>query len=119
MAVPPETTRDVVADHSLVAGDDVLDGAGEDVAVVGEAGGEGRAVVEDVFRHGFRPFELILKGLDVFPHLDDLLLLLWEGEVLPFADLLHGEGFRVLGGCRDRFGGMDVVGADGSNSSFC
>lgn len=48
MAIPSESTGDVVAGHGLVPGDDVLDGSGEDVAIVREAGGEGRAVVEYV-----------------------------------------------------------------------
>lgn len=56
MAIPAETARHVVACHGLVASDDVLDGAGEDVTVVREAGGEGRAVVEDIFRARFGAF---------------------------------------------------------------
>ena len=40
---------DAVSGHDGVAGDDVFDCAGEDVAVVGEAGGERGSVVECVF----------------------------------------------------------------------
>ena len=47
VAVPPEAALDAAALHRLVAGDDVLDVAGEQVAVVRQAVGEGRAVVED------------------------------------------------------------------------
>jgi len=50
VAIPAEAARDVMAGHGLVARDDVLDCAGEDVTVVREAGGEGRAIVEDVLR---------------------------------------------------------------------
>lgn len=48
VAVPAEAARDVVASHGLVARDDVLDGTGEDVAVVGQAGGKWGPIVEDV-----------------------------------------------------------------------
>ena len=47
MGVPTEATLDLVATLGLVAGDEVLGVAGEQVAVVGQAVGEGRAVVED------------------------------------------------------------------------
>eukprot|EP00966_Prymnesium_polylepis_P237473 5492223-Prymnesium_polylepis.2 len=46
VAVPPEAALDVVARLVSVAADDVLDGAGEDVAVVRQTRGERRAVVE-------------------------------------------------------------------------
>lgn len=49
VTVPPRATGHAVGGLACVAGYDVFDGAGEDVAVVGEAGGEGRAVVERVF----------------------------------------------------------------------
>ena len=48
MAVPAGATGDVVAGLAGVAGYDIFDGAGEDVAVVGESGGEGWSVVEGV-----------------------------------------------------------------------
>ena len=47
VGVPTEATLDLVAALGLVAGDEVLGVAGEQVAVVGQAVGEGRAVVED------------------------------------------------------------------------
>ena len=48
VAVPAEPALDPPAPHRLVAGDHVLHVAGEEVAVVGEAVGERRPVVEDV-----------------------------------------------------------------------
>ena len=48
VGVPAEAALDLLAAHGLVAGDGVLDVPGEQVAVVGEAVGEGRTVVEDV-----------------------------------------------------------------------
>lgn len=89
VAVPAEAAGDVVAGHGVEAGDDVLDGAGEDVAVVRETGGEGRAVVEDVFGLILGAGELGLEGLDVGPEGEDGFLLLWEGEVLALAHFLH------------------------------
>lgn len=90
VAVPAEAARDVVAGHRLVARDDVLDGAGEYVAVVREAGGEGGAVVEDVLGEVLGESELSLEGFDFGPVVENLLLLLWEGEVLALAHLFHG-----------------------------
>lgn len=48
MAIPAEAASDVVTVHGLVPGDDVLDGTGEDVAIVREPRCEGRPVIEDV-----------------------------------------------------------------------
>lgn len=59
MAVPAEAAKAV---HGLVAGDDVLDGTGEDVAIVGLGGGEGRAIVEDA--HGIRLRSSLQLGLE-------------------------------------------------------
>ena len=47
VGVPAEAALDLVAAHRLVARDQVLDVAGEQVAVVRQAVGERRAVVED------------------------------------------------------------------------
>ena len=48
VAVPAEAALDPAPAHGVVAGDDVLDEAGQEVAVVGQAVGEGGTVVEDV-----------------------------------------------------------------------
>ncbi len=48
MAIPSETPLDAVSLHGLEAGNDVLDVAGEQVAVVRKSVGERRAVVEYV-----------------------------------------------------------------------
>ena len=80
---------DVEAVHGLVPGDDVLDGAGEDVAVVRESGGERRPVVEDVLGHVFCELELCLERLDFIPKIEGLLLVFREGEVFPFTYFLH------------------------------
>jgi hypothetical protein len=101
VAVPAEAASDVIAVHRLVAGDNVLYGAGEDVAVVREPRGEGRPVIEDVLRLVLGALQLGLEGLYLRPQLEDLLLVFGEGEVLPFAHFVHG-GSRV--GEREREG---------------
>jgi len=50
--VPPESALDPVSPHRPITGDHVLDHAGQQVAVMGTARGEGRAVVEYVFPIG-------------------------------------------------------------------
>lgn len=67
MTVPSEASGHVVAGHALVPRHNVLDGPGKDVAIVGEASGEGRAVVEDVLGQVFGALQLGLEGLDFGP----------------------------------------------------
>ena len=55
VGVPAEAALDVLAAHRLVTRDDVLDVTGEQVAVVRQAVGEGRAVVEDELVAPFSP----------------------------------------------------------------
>ena len=82
MAVPVE-----------VVGNDVLDGAGEDVAVVRESDGEQRIVVENVLQRVLSPFELSLEGLDLRLEANDFLLMFKEGEVFAFTYFFHcGRG---------------------------
>lgn len=78
MTVPSEPAYHVVAPHGLVPRDHVLDGPGENVAVVREAGGEGGAVVEYVGREVLGAIKLSLEGFDFVPVLEDILFLLWE-----------------------------------------
>ena len=80
MAVPAEAASDMEAVHGLVPGDDVLDGAGEDVAVVRESGGERRTVVENVLRRVFGLVELSLEGLNLRPEAEDFLFVFREGK---------------------------------------
>ena len=54
VAVPAETALDHLAAHGLVARHEVLHEAGDDMAVVREAVGEGRAVIEDELRRALR-----------------------------------------------------------------
>jgi len=82
VAVPAEAARDEVAGLRGVAADDVLDGAGGDVAVVRRAGGEGRPVVEGVGRQVPRLLQLLLEGVDALPVLQRRLLLLREVDPL-------------------------------------
>ena len=79
VTIPPGASIDVMSGHARVASHDVLDRAGEDVSVVREAGGEGRAVVERVLRVATFETQSVLGG---------------EGRLVgPFgADVLFGLG---------------------------
>ncbi len=68
--IPAKAALDVPASHCLVARDDVLDRAGEKVAVVREAGGKWRAVEEDE----------LLAALGLSEGLFERVVLLPEGE---------------------------------------
>ena len=46
MVIPIEVVHDVVIIHGVVACNNILDGANKDVAVVGEASGEGNSIFE-------------------------------------------------------------------------
>ena len=70
VAVPPEAALDPLASHGLVAGDRVLDEAGEQVAVVGLAVGERGAVVEDELLGAGALLDRALEGLVGVPALD-------------------------------------------------
>ena len=65
VGVPSETTFDMMSLHRPVAGDDVLDGGGQQMAVVGSAGSEGRAIVECVWLLLRRQLELSLESIDL------------------------------------------------------
>ncbi len=74
VAVPAETPFDKVSAHGLVARQDVFDGAGEEMAVVGGAGGERRAVVEDVFPGAPAVGDGLLERVVLGPEAEDVLL---------------------------------------------
>jgi hypothetical protein len=89
VAVPAEAAFDAPAPHRLVAGHDVLDVAGDEMAVVREAVREGRAVVEDVLVRATRTGRTPLDRLSEDP------LALPVGEHAP---LDRGEaGLRIDG----------------------
>src|SRR5690606_17953791 len=65
MGVPAEAALDAVPAHGLVARHDVLDVARQQVAVVRQAVGEGRAVVEDELVRTVDPgLTLVDRGLE-------------------------------------------------------
>ena len=78
VAIPPEPAADVVATHGLVAGNDVLDGAGEEMAIVGQPRGEGRPVIKHIFRGAAPLFQRPLENMLGIPKLQDFLFLPWE-----------------------------------------
>ena len=97
VAVPTESTVDIVTGRVSVSGDDILDGTCEEMAIVGKAGSEGRAVVE---AEGFPALALLegcLEGVDGAPVSDDLFL--FCGKVEGCGDVvLAKRGGRVLRG---------------------
>lgn len=67
MAIPPESSGHVMTRHRLIACHDVFDCAGQNVSVMREAGGERRAIVEDVLGEMFGALELGFEGIDFVP----------------------------------------------------
>lgn len=98
--VPAEATLDVLAAHRLVARHDVLRVAREQVPVVGQAVGEGRAVVEHELVAAVLPGGVALdRGAERVVRLpvgEDLAL--DRGQVRGGGDAERGSGVRVGGG---------------------
>lgn len=67
VAIPAESSGDVVAGLGGVTGDDILDGTGEDMAVVGKTGGEWGTIVEGVLGLALGELQGGLEGLDLLP----------------------------------------------------
>lgn len=68
-----------------------LDCASENVAVVGEPCGEGRAVKEHVLLAPFCALQLLLERIDFGPKFKDMFLLFRKVEVLALNGVLHGR----------------------------
>ena len=89
VAVPAEAPLHVAPAHGLVPRDDVLDDARQEVAVVGEAGGEGGAVIEAEDGRALAPLQAFGEGALPGPLGEDGLFIL--GEVGTVGDgLEHG-----------------------------
>ena len=104
VAVPTEAPLDPAAAHRLIAGDGVLDEAGEEMAVMRQSVGERRSVVEDVFALGRVQGHGRLEGPVLPPEGKDLLL---EGGI---ARLSRDLGVRGRAG---RVGHGHTVGRHG------
>ena len=72
VGVPAETTLDLIAAHGPVAGNDVLDVAGQQVPVVRETVRERRSVVEDVLRRMVAKFDAGPEGVVGSPVREDV-----------------------------------------------
>lgn len=97
VAIPAKSTGDVETHHGLVTGNDVLDGAGKYVAVVGETRRERGPVVEDVLGLTAGAVQLGLEGVDRVPKLEDLFLLPGKRKVLSLAHFLHRKPTQISG----------------------
>jgi len=114
VAVPAEAALHPAAAHGLVARHHVLDVAGQQVAVVRQAVGERRAVVEDVLVAALLPrFACLHAGLEravLGPVVEDLPLQLGKRRLHRNACGLGARGglasvcvLRVRHGCSSRF----------------
>src|SRR5205807_8902622 len=74
VTVPAEAPLHPVTAHGLVAGDGVLDVAGQQVAVVREPVGEGGAVIEDILVVPGPALDRTLEDASVVPEAQHLLL---------------------------------------------
>jgi hypothetical protein len=63
MTIPSETTFDEMARLRGITCDNVLDGAGKNVAIVWQSGGEWRSIVEGVFGFTFAFLDRSSKGI--------------------------------------------------------
>ena len=101
VAVPAEAPLDPSAAHRLVPRHDVLDEAGDEVAVVRQPVGEGRAVVEDelvrlAVAQGRAELDRALEDALAFPEREHLLL--HAGEARIGLDLRIRPALGPLGG---------------------
>ena len=69
MTVPAKASVHMEATLVGKAGDNVLDGASQNVPIVGLASSKWRAVVESEFGSVFRLFEALLEAVFVLPEL--------------------------------------------------
>ncbi len=74
VAVPAEAAHDVVASHVGIPSDGVLDGTGEQMAVVGQTSSERRSIVEGVLGQALRLLERSLERIEALPEALDILL---------------------------------------------
>ena len=71
VTIPAEAAGDVMTGGTRETSDDIFDGSRENVAVMGQAGGEGWAVVEDVLRAAFAASQLLLERISLLPVPED------------------------------------------------
>ena len=79
VAVPTEDAGDLLALHGLIARNNVLNVARQQVAIVRQAVGEGRAVVEDVFLVALAGANGFVEGAVLLPVLQNVLFECGEG----------------------------------------
>ena len=83
MTIPSESPLDVMACLCGIPTDHVLYGTSGDMAVVGSAGCEGRAVVECIWGKMLSLGQLLFECVNLSPVLEHLLL--FFGEIDPFG----------------------------------
>jgi hypothetical protein len=115
MAIPAETTIDDLAAHRLIARHQVLHEAGDEMAIMGKAVGEGRSVIEDEFRRALLPalLDRAFENRVLLPPRADRFLDLREGRRrlgggIDGLRLCHGECL-YSGGKRQRIPGRKLA----------
>jgi hypothetical protein len=71
-----------------------LEGACQQVAVVGQARGEGRPIIEDILGQALGAAQLLLEGVEVVPEAQNGLFFGGEMVFLPLLNCLHRGGAR-------------------------
>ena len=95
VAIPTETSLDLIALHRPVAGDNVFECARKDVTIMWESSSEGGAVVKTVRLCLFRVIEALFKNLLAIPKRKDLVFELRKINVS--ADGRKGGIAGILG----------------------
>ncbi len=112
MRVPAAAALDVVAAHRAEAGEDVLEGAAQDVVHAGRAVRRRRPLPEDPGLGPLTPPHGLAKHVALTPALEDLLLELREGDLRVDGPCCHGDECRSKGG-RGHRQPVEVSGAVG------
>src|SRR5581483_7259098 len=106
VGVPARLAADLEALHLLVAGEEVLEGAGQDVVDAGAAVGGGRPLVEDVGRGALALCQAAREDAGLAPEVEDLELVLGEAGAAADGRVAgHSRGAaRCSAGCRRVYG---------------
>jgi hypothetical protein len=72
VAIPTESSFDVMASLSGISGDDILDSTSADMAVMGKTSSEWGTIVEGIRRQVLGLFKLSLESINFFPILKSL-----------------------------------------------
>lgn len=78
MAIPTKSSGAVVSSHGCISGHDVLNGTRSNVTVMRKSSSKRWTIIESVKLLAFTAFHLLLKSINLFPVLQNLLFFFWE-----------------------------------------